>query len=34
MQRELRDASLVLPSLKSIARRLIDDWLLAQSGCG
>jgi NAD+ diphosphatase len=34
MQRELRDASLVLPSLKSIARRLIDDWLLAQSECG
>lgn len=28
VRRDLRDASLVLPSLKSIARRLIDDWLL------
>jgi NAD+ diphosphatase len=30
VQRELRDESLVLPSLKSIARRLIDDWLLSE----
>jgi len=30
VRRELRDESLVLPSLKSIARRLIDDWLLAE----
>lgn len=30
VRRELQEGSLVLPSLKSIARRLIDDWLLAE----
>lgn len=32
VRRELRDGSLVLPSRKSIARRLIDDWLLVERG--
>lgn len=30
VRREMRDGNLVLPSLKSIARRLIDDWLLVE----